>query len=136
MSLSSRPSCALPFHTKLASKSRHFLLRVCLVGLMSMGLVPISKGQSTVPPAPVRQVIFSPFAGIQDFDKWEIEIANRSDEDVPATVTAYSSDGESFSPVSLQLGRNQINRLDIRAFLLAGSRPQSGGTIGGITVDA
>jgi hypothetical protein len=149
MSLSSRSSSFLSSHGNLASKSRQCLLRVCLLGLVGIGIVPVGKGQSkqtssTVPPASVSQLIFSPLAGIKDFDKWEIEIANRSDEDVPATVTAYSGDGEPFSPFPIQLGRNQINRLDIRNLLTHGSQHQSQGkdrlqsadAIGGITVEA
>jgi hypothetical protein len=126
------------------------MIALCLCGTV---LLPAAKAQSpksaaAPPPPPVKQVIYSPFAGIGDFAKWEIEVANRSADDVPATVTAYSSDGRPFPPFSFQLGGNSIQRIDIRGLVPAALRHQvqgnevteaaadgGGSTVGGITVE-
>jgi peptidoglycan hydrolase-like protein with peptidoglycan-binding domain len=102
---------------------------------------PVSKAQSNVPllVPKVKQVIYAPFAGIADFANWEIEIANRSNEDVPATVTAYSTQGKPFPSSAVTLGANRILRINIRTLAPEVQSPSANGsneplTIGGITV--
>ncbi len=98
-------------------------------------LPPITKAQF-VATAKVNQEIISPFAGLKNFGKWEIEIANRSDEDVPATVTVYSVDGEPISQKSVELGRNRISRIDIHDLLSHEASRHQADEVGEISVEA
>jgi hypothetical protein len=130
-----------PLNLKCTLVSRRFFVRALWLGVVAIMTEPASKAQSNVPlPVPdVKQVIYAPFAGIADFANWEIEVANRSNEDVPATVTAYSVNGKPFPSSAVTLGANRIQRIDIKALVSGVQSTSVNGsnealTIGGITV--
>jgi hypothetical protein len=126
--------------------SRALLLAFTFIGLFQS---PATFGQAATPPAgkpqshtlpalppppQTKQVIYAPVAGIEDFSNWEIEIANRTNRDIPATVTVYSAEGRPFPSTAVTLGSNQIQRMDIR-HLIPGIAGRDSEKLGGIAVE-
>jgi len=85
-------------------------------------LVPSAEAQSArtasvSSPAPFQQVIYAPFAGLEEFGKWEVEVANRGNRKIPATVTVYGADGEVVASATVALAADEVQRIDIRNFV-------------------
>jgi hypothetical protein len=117
-----------------------FVAALC-IWLIAIMTGPVSNAQSSTPLQipKVQQVIYAPFAGIADFANWEIEVANRSNEDVPATVTVYSVQGRPFPSSAVTLLGNRILRINIRTLISGGQTPITNRsndnlTIGGVAV--
>jgi hypothetical protein len=112
-----------PLRTKastsaLALRSLRMLLIVCGTALVPMGRAQSDKTAPTPPPPPpTKQVIYAPVSGIEEFSNWEIEIANRSNQEIPATVTVFSAEGKPFPSTTITLGSEEIRRMDIRSLL-------------------
>jgi len=81
----------------------------------------------TPPPSPMRQVIYAPFAGMEEFGRWEVEVANRGNRDIPATVRVYGVDGKVVASKDIVVPGNKIQRIDIRRLVAAASVDKLGG---------
>ena len=109
-----------------------FVVAISLTMACAPGKAQSGSGAPITPVPPMKQTIYAPISGIDDFSQWTLELVNRSNLPIPSLLTVFSPSGKTLASSTILLGGEETQRIDVKALIPPNQR---WATLGGVNLE-